>query len=752
MSATLTRKLNQAWDRLQQGDAAGAQYLCRDILKEAPSNPEALYLLGVVQLMSGLPKDAVRTLEQALAGAPGDGPTLESLGLAHLMLGDHAAAERPLREAAALPGAPASVLMRLGFALLHLQKFDEAVAALEQAAAREPQNPDIHVNLGLAMSRRGDAGAARRHFETALRCAPDHPDATYNLGALCMEQKQFDEARQWFERVVARAGKQTPPEALEGLAVANSALGRNQEAIVHLRKLLAAEPQRAGALGTLAQALFQTGQLDEAAATAQRSLALDPQDAAVHSTLADVYFIKGDLVQGTAALEAGFAATGALRLLGTLRFEYRRQCDWPKWRTAWQQLAPALADTTEPVSPFSLLCEDTSPAQQRVYAERWCALQYPAAADGSAPAAARPARPGGRLRIGYLSSDLHEHATAYLIAEVLELHDRSRFEVFAYSYGPEDKSPMRARLRAACEHFTDIAWDPDDIAARHIREDALDVLVDLKGYTLGARTAILARRPCAVQINWLGYPGTMGAPFIDYVIADPVVIPRDAEADYRERVLRLPHCYQPNDRRRSVADPRSRAAYGLPASGVVFCCFNQAYKITPELFACWMRLLAQTPGSALWLLEDNVIAKQNLQAAATAAGIDPSRLVFGPKLPLAEHLARYRVADLALDTFPYTSHTTASDALWAGCPLVALRGATFAARVSASILTAGEMPELIADTRESYEALAQHVAADAAYRADLRARLAVARERSPLFDTAGFTRDLEALYQGIGNG
>ena len=319
-----------------------------------------------------------------------------------------------------------------------------------------------------------------------------------------------------------------------------------------------------------------------------------------------------------------------------LAFQERRLCDWASWRQTWQRLSADLPASPALVSPFSLLCEPLTAAEQREYAGRW-AQQFSGIA-GRHPRPTLKRSRNDRIRVGYLSSDFYEHATAYLLAEVLELHDRTRFEIFAYSYGPEDHSPMRARLRAACEHFIDIARDPDEVAATRIRRDELDLLIDLKGYTMGARTAILARRPCAIQASWIGYPGTMSADFIDVLIADSFIIPPDREVDYAERVVRLAHCYQPNDRKRPVATPQTRAHYGLPERGFVFCGFNQTYKITPEIFACWMNLLQATPGSVLWLLEDNATASQNLRAAARAHGVDPTRIVAAPKLPLAEHL------------------------------------------------------------------------------------------------------------------
>ncbi len=810
MSAALNRKLSQAHKRLQAGDAAGAQVLCREVLARAPRNPDALSLLGITHLMTGHARDAIAPLQQALAAQPRHGAALENLGLAHLMLGEFADAERALSSAAAIPGAPASVFMRLGVAMLNQGRHIEAVRELERALALNPDDPDIHLNLGQAIVREKGTAAARGHFEAALRLDPDHADAMFNLGVICLEEQQLDAARSWFERVLAGAPQRADAlvnlglvaqqqqrlneaiahlrraieidpslaqarnnlahtltlqgqpeqaraeylaalrlapdlsEAREGLAAVCVALGRFKEGIVHLRELAGADPRRPGILVALADALLEVGELDEAEAAARRAMALDAAASGPYTTLADIHAFRGELDLVVATLQSGVEQTGAIHLLGKLAFQLRRLCDWEKWRATWQQLAAALPDTRDRVSPFSLLCEPLAATQQLAYARRWSEQFNTMSANHDRPRQPRAVR--ARLRVGYFSSDFYAHATAYLLAEVLELHDRNCFEVFAYSYGPEDHSAMRARLRAACEHFIDIARDPDDVAASRMRDDELDILIDLKGYTMGARAAIPARRPCAIQVSWVGYPGTMGAGFIDYLIADSFIIPPGHEAAYAERVLRLPHCYQPNDRRRAITAPLSRVAYGLPARGFVFCGFNQAYKITPEIFACWMTLLRQTPDSVLWLLAENRWAAENLMRAAQNHGINPARLIFAPKVPLAEHLARYTVADLALDTFPYGSHTTASDALWAGCLLVGLCGETFASRVSGSILTACNLPELITYTLEDYERLALQLATNSPFRDALRAKLESSKLSAPLFDSPAFTRDLEKLY------
>ena len=816
MSAFSARKLEQAGQRLQRGDIAGAQLLCEQVLQRAPRNPEALFLLGMSHLIAGRAREAVPLLEDVLAVTPSHGAALENLGLARLLLGRFGEAEQVLRRAATLPGAPASVHMRLGLALLHQERHAEAIAALGHALRLEPHNPDCHLNLGQAYARAGDSAAARAHFEAVLQLEPRHADAMFNLGVLALQRDELEEARRWFEQALAQSprhaealvnlgivlqkqsqldaaaaclqraleidpalaaagsnlahtlalqGKLTEarerylatlalapglPEAHEGLASVCLKLGRLKEGLLHLREALKHDAGNCGAWTALADALFQDGQLDEAAAAAQRANDIDPDAAGPYSVLALVHIVRKETDRAIAVLETGFRRSGADILLGMLTHQLQRTCDWEKWRAAWREMEPRLAHSTDLGSPFWLLTEATTAEQQLSYTRRWAQAHYPA----TAHAPRTPPRVAQRrIRIGYLSSDFHEHATAHLLAGVLERHDRSRFEIFAYSYGPEDRSAMRARLRQACEHFIDVAWDPDDVVVDRIRGDALDILIDLKGYTLGARTAILARRPCAIQINWLGYPGTMGAGFIDYLITDGFIVPPGREAAYSEKILRLAHCWQCNDRSRPVIEPLARAAYGLPEQGFVFCCFNQAVKITPEVFAVWMNLLRRVPRSVLWLAEDNPWATKNLRDAAQARGIAAERLVFSPRLPLAQHLARYRAADLALDTFPYTSHTTASDALWLGCPLVALCGDTFAARVSGSILTACGLPELVTHSLRDYEELAYRFAAETGFAADIRARLASVKTDAPLYDAAAFARDLERLYLSLlGNG
>jgi predicted O-linked N-acetylglucosamine transferase (SPINDLY family) len=358
------------------------------------------------------------------------------------------------------------------------------------------------------------------------------------------------------------------------------------------------------------------------------------------------------------------------------------------------------------------------------------------------------------VRLGYFSADFHDHATMHLMAGLLREHDRARFEIHAYSYGRTPGGAQREALLGRVDHFADVADLSDRAVVELARGHGLDLAIDLKGYTRNGRSQLFAHRLAPVQVSYLGYPGTSGADFFDYLIADAVVVPDAELAHYSERVVRLPHSYQPNDDRRAIAPAQTtRARFGLPETGFVFCCFNQNYKIGPREWAIWMRLLQRVDGSVLWLLRSNKWAEANLRRAAKQAGVAPTRLVFAGRLHHAEHLERHRHADLFIDTFNVNAHTTASDALWAGLPVVTRPGRQFAARVAASLLTAIDLPELIAESDEAYETLILDLATDPARLAAIRAKLAANRLTAPLFDTVRYTRDFEsALLEMVGRG
>ncbi len=482
--------------------------------------------------------------------------------------------------------------------------------------------------------------------------------------------------------------------------------------------------------------------LDSALARQPTSTRLKFQRAGVHETLGEFAAAVRDY-QDVVQLDTDDGAA-----LSQLVFLKRRLADWRGLPALDAALMAKVAAGKPPVSPFALLSMPSTRAQQRRCAETWSA-RVPAAAEP--PPRLPPPDPARALRIGYLSADFHEHATAALAAGVFEAHDRSRVAVAAYSTGPDDGSAMRARLAGAFDRFVDArGWPPARLAAA-IRADGIDVLVDLKGHTAGAPTGVLALRPAPVQAQWLGYPGTTGAPWIDWLLGDAVVTPVAHASDYTETLVRLPGSYQPNDRQRPIDDPPPRAALGLPEGAFVFACFNQTYKINPTVLDAWARILVAVPGSVLWLLargaSDPAVA--NLRREAAARGLAPERLVFAEPKPMADYLGQYRHIDLVLDTWPYGAHTVASDALWAGAPLLTWAGETFAGRVGASLLTAVGLPELIARDAADYEAQAMALAGDSARRSRLRAHLAGPGRDSALFDPAGFARGLEAAYAAM---
>jgi predicted O-linked N-acetylglucosamine transferase (SPINDLY family) len=423
---------------------------------------------------------------------------------------------------------------------------------------------------------------------------------------------------------------------------------------------------------------------------------------------------------------------------------------------AWSHLPPVVRSLHErvttgasgDVAPLGLLpLSDSNAGEQCQCARQYAQQQYGEFLSRPPLHLARSGADRERLRIGYLSADYHEHPTSFLVARVIERHDRERFEVFGYSCGPDTADPMRQRMRAAFDTFRDIRPLPVETAAQQIVEDGIDILVDLNGYTTNARPEILAMRPAPVQVSWLGFPGTLGhSRLADYLIGDPMVSPLSDGANFAEALALMPNCYQPNDQQRLIGERPSRAAAGLPADGFVFCSFNQSYKFTPAMFDIWCRLLAAVPGSVLWLLDTIEAAAGNLRREAQLRGIAPERIVFAPRRTQAEHLARLQLADVALDTFPYTSHTTASDALWAGVPLVAMRGHTFASRVSGSILHAAGLPELVAESPEDFYRVALELATVPAHLAQIRARLAAGRMTCALFDSKRFALDLERLF------
>ncbi len=580
-----------------------------------------------------------------------------------------------------------------------------------QAIALKPEMADAYSNLGVilqTLSRMVEAITAHTH---ALRLNPRSAEAHLNRGAVYQGLGNREAAAADYLQAIQL--KPDDPQPLNSLGMVRREQGRVRDSVAAHSRAIALNPALPEAYRDMGHILREAGALPNARDSYARSNRLAPSRT---ETLSYHLFVKQAI------------------------------CDWSGYDDLVAQAGRIIDSDSGIVLPLATLSVDTTAEQQLRSARRF---YLDAVCKVPAPMMALPRPPGdGRLRIAYFSADFHEHATAYLAAELFELHDRERFQVFAYSYGEDDGSPMRARLLRAFDGFRDIRGIGRDQVAVMVAADGIDILIDLKGYTKQSRLDLLTQRLAPIQVAYLGYPGTVGCPLMDYVIGDRVVTPPEHQPFYSERLVALPDAYQINDRHRPIAETTpSRLQCGLPEDAFVFCAFNTTYKLTPAMFGAWMRLLGRLPTSVLWLFEANDTVTGNLKREAAARGINPARLIFAPKKPLPEHLARYRVADLFVDTFPYTGHTTTSDALWAGLPVVTLKGETFASRVAASLLTAAGMVELVTETLDEYEALALRLAGDPERLANLRRRLSETRMTMPLFDSRRFTRHIERAYQ-----
>lgn len=613
-----------------------------------------------------------------------------------------------------------------------------------------PEEAVARSNLGEALRRQGRLAEAEAHHRKALAWLPDFGGNHYNWGVTLQALGCPAEAAAAYGEAARLMPNFAPAPCNQGVLLRD--LGRLDEAEPALRRALELDSALVPARLALAALYRDRGDLDRAATGFCTCLCLRPDLAEGQANLALTLKERGQ--RGGPAEDAAACIVGferALRIglpdaggvLAQLVQQRRHLCRWDGLNTLSSRLVELVRDgRTQQAHPWIFLGEGAGPALERACAERYSGWKT----RGIRPAFPNRSGRGAKLRLGYLSADFHEHATAVLIAELIERHDRDRFEIVGCSYGADDGGPLRQRLIAGFDRFLDLSALTDEAAARLIHEAGIDILVDLKGHTQNARPGIAAHRPAPVQAQWLGYPGTLGSTAIDYVIADPVVVPADQQRFYSERIVHLPDSYQPNDRKRSIGPVPDRADCWLPESGTVFCAFNASYKIGPELFARWCRILQRVPESVLWLLDGPVEAAANLRHAATERGVAPERLVFAPRLPGPAHLARHRLADLFLDSGPVGAHTTASDALWASLPVLTVVGRSFAGRVAASLLHAVGLPELAVADWDAYEAMAKRLAEQPAELAALKRQLEQARTTAPLFDTDRFARSIEAAY------
>jgi protein O-GlcNAc transferase len=699
--------LQNAADLRRAGKLAEAAQLYTDILRRDPRHFEALHGLGILHYQSGRLEEAERLIREAILVNPG----------------------------------AADALYNRASLLLRMNRFEDALQCFDRAIATRPDYAEALGNRGSVLMRMGRAAEGLRDFERLVALRPNLPPAWTNHAGALLALNRPIEALVSYDRALALDPKNT--EALYRRADLLLWLKRHSEAVLAYDAFLATEPNHAQAWNMRGVALVELRRQSDALVSFERAVKANPSDADAWNNRANVLF---ELKRFE---EAGHDYERALKLAPDLAYvegfliqSRLRVCNWQHLEADRQKLTASLRAGKRIIDPQGNLPISRSPEDQLQCARIFMADE----AMGS-----QPWRQGGyahdRIRVAYLTADFRPHPVAFLIAGVFEHHDKNRFETIGISFGPGTETDIHKRITGAFEHFHDVRNAGDADVAALLKRREVDIAVDLMAFTEGCRPGILAQRPAPVQVNFLGFPGTSGAAHIDYIMADHVLIPESERRYYSEQVVYLPDTYQANDSKRRIAETvPMRAEEGLPMGAFVFCCFNNNYKITPDMFDIWMRLLRDVEGSVLWLLEDSVAAAANLRKEAQIRGITPQRLIFARRTTPTEHLARQRLADLFLDTSPYTAHTTCSDALWGGLPVVTFLGPTFAARVAGSLLMATGLPELVTVSPAQYEQLALRLAQNRSELTAVKAKLEANRDSCALFDTARFTRNLERAF------
>lgn len=710
-----------------QGRYGEAAQLCRQLVAMQPAHAAAWQMLGMVALMQEAPKDALPALQRAHQLDARNTQTLCLLGVAHLRLGQP----------------------------------EEAVASFDAALALAPTQAGIHYDRATALMQLGRHEEALAGFERALSIAPGMRDGWMNRGIALGAQGRHTEAIASFERALDLTQRPGAPKPARGtpqaeqlvkiwryLAAALHAAGRDPDALGAYEQVLALDDQGADDWLGMGEVLGALGRTDLALDRYRRACELAPDAAEPHRRLAEA--LAKDKKRVDEAIEELRKARKLAPESVSIAFALMHH---GMHVALWDDLPALLAQTLEgarrtpPVGmpAFGFLAHPQATAADVLAISR---ANDPVLPAGTAPAVHTRRARRARLRVGYLSGDLREHPIGFLMTGMFEAHDKSRFETYGFSIYPQpDASPRRQRIESAMDHFFDLHKEGDEQVARIIAAHGIDILMDLAGHTAYGRMRAVAHHPAAIQVNYLGFPATSGMKAVDYIVADAITAPSGSEGEFSEAVVRLPECFQANDGARArPLDTPTRAALGLPEEGVVFCCFCNTYKINPGVFNLWCRLLAAVPSSVLWLVADEEEAEGRFRAHAAARGVDAARLIFAPRVGYEDYLARYRAADLFLDTQPFGGGTTASDALWMGLPVLTWPGAHFAGRMAASLLTNLGVPELIAPDAAGYEAQALALAREPQRLAALRQRIEEQRTRAPLFDTARFTRHMERAY------
>jgi predicted O-linked N-acetylglucosamine transferase (SPINDLY family) len=778
--ARIASDFREAVLSLQAGRLDESEMAHRRVLSKSPRHAPSLHHMGLIAFKRNAPAEAVDWIRRSVAAEPKYHQAWLNLAV---VLGDLRRSDEAIdaaRECLALQPQNAGAHAVLGNLMRVARRNADAIEAYTRSLQLKPDQPDVLARLGDLALQAGNLAEAREHCRRALALDPNNDvagslerrilasgapvqaaeariEATAktaaerarsldDLGAILRAQHRYEEAVDICRKVVAL--EPDNPDWLFNLALALEGAGRKEEALTCYQAGLAIDPNRAEAYANVGCLLKGMNMHKGAIQALEHAITLDPGLAMAHYNLATIFKQTDRLEEAMASFRRSVeCAPEALANRFELCSMRRLICDWDGLDEEEERCLELFRTKQVCIAPFQFVSMRSSRADQLEANRRYAKLV-------AVPQAMRfthhrdEARPDRRIRIGFLSSDFFEHATAMLLVEVLESMDRGRFGLFAYCYSPDDGTALKRRIVEAFDRYVPIGALSDLEAAKTIYEDGIDILVELKGYTRDARSGISSYKPAPVQVNYLGYPTTMGADFIDYVLADRIVAPALHQEHYSERIVHLPNCYQPNDRKREIDDtPVSRADFGLPEDAFVFCSFNNSYKLNAATFDVWMRLIQNVPGSVLWLLAPDGICRENLRSEAVKRNVDSDRLVFARRLPVPKHLSRHRLADLFLDSVPCNAHTTASDALWAGPPVLTCAGDTFAGRVAASLLNAMNLPELITHNLEEYAQAAMTLASDKSRLDAIRSKIAERKAQAPLFDTVRYTRNLERAFE-----
>ncbi|WP_051901490.1 tetratricopeptide repeat protein [Methylotenera sp. L2L1] len=683
----------------------------------------------------------------------------------HHRVGQLAEAESLYQQVLSMQPKHADAHHMLGLVYYQTNRTTLAVTHIEQALTINPKQVEYLNHYGLALRENGQVEAAIKSFQQAILLQPKDLDIQLNLGNTMLAANRFEEAAGYYRRVLRV--KQKADDIREALCHCLSSLGNQAHTLGNFvqaeacfQEALLFNPQDAALLYNLGNAQRELGKANDAAKQYQKAIQLAPNDADTHNNLGNVQRELGQLDLAVASYQKALTLNPKLHHAKVhLVHQKQHMCDWQGLEDDIQQIRQWVKhEPSAQISPFAFLAmPSTTAEEQKICASNWVNNRYAQLIQhGKQLSFTHAVASNKKIKIGYLSADFRLHPLAFLISELIELHDKNQFEIHAFSYGINDKTSARTRLEKAFDQFHDIRTLSEIDAAKKIHSAGIDILVDLTGFTQTSRSGIAALRPAKINVNWLGFPGTMGevhhnneqsTPLFDYLLSDSFITPPTSAQHYAEKLALLPHSYQPNDRKRPIGKKPTREACNLPENAFVFCSFNQSFKITPDVFSVWMRLLTAQPNSVLWLLDCNPWAKQNLLREANIRDIEAERIIFAPRVTIADHLARHAHADLFLDTQPYNAHTTCSDALWMGVPVLTCTGDTFASRVAGSLLQAAGLTQLISDSLEDYENIAMSLMQNKDTLTRIKEKLCTENMTSPLFDTAKFAQSLEETYR-----